>query len=510
MMSDILEELAQARPTALDRAAPGWDVRRERLLAELGERVAGQPTDGSMAGPQADEPKAGSRAPRYGSRRRRTLLVLAAAAAAVIVVIVGAALQTGQRVVPQPIQSATAPTVDPALPVHRVGPGEYFLRRTTTTVDTGQGVQSYQRAVWFDERGTMWSFNAEPDGSTRSGGPLAAGDAANPLSFTGAIGDDPEAAEKLLAARASGVADSVREAVEANLSPLQYRTLQQVLLRLNGAKRLADGADTLSRHATVIETPGRAGTVLRFYFDPATSEVLEVRTLGAGGGASEIGRSVLVGEVRPAAPVPPFDPVVPGSTPRATAQLNRPVAPGQYLRRFVTVETADGSSTDGSQWVDSGQRRWLGSGGRVSGPVELPVPRGKTVAEYLAAMPARSDGIDDWFASGLKPECGECLLARADALMLGNLDATRRQWAIAAIARVEAATDTPLADRLGRPARELRLPAQVGDRTVEHVYRYDPQTWELLEWRIDDPDGHPSGVVGLVFRDSEVTDQPPG
>ena len=36
-------------------------VDMHRLLAELGERVAGQPTDGSMAGPQADEPKAGSR-----------------------------------------------------------------------------------------------------------------------------------------------------------------------------------------------------------------------------------------------------------------------------------------------------------------------------------------------------------------------------------------------------------------------------------------------------------------
>ena len=163
MMSDILEELAQARPAELDRAAPGWAVRREQLLADLDDRVSRQPPGDPASGP----------------RHRRTLLALAAAAAAVVVVIVGAALQSGQRVQPQPARTATAPAADPRRPVHPVGPGEYFLRRTTTTVDAGRGVQAYQRAVWFDDTGTMWSFSIEPGGTTRTGGPFAPGDAAH-------------------------------------------------------------------------------------------------------------------------------------------------------------------------------------------------------------------------------------------------------------------------------------------------------------------------------------------
>ena len=494
MMSDILEELAQARPAELDRAAPGWAVRREQLLADLDDRVSRQPPGDPASGP----------------RHRRTLLALAAAAAAVVVVIVGAALQSGQRVQPQPARTATAPAADPRRPVHPVGPGEYFLRRTTTTVDAGRGVQAYQRAVWFDDTGTMWSFSIEPGGTTRTGGPFAPGDAANPLSFTRAIGDDPVAAEKLLTARASGVTDSVQEAADANLSALQYRTLQQVLLRQAGARRLADGADTLSRPALVIETPGRMGTVLRFYFDAGTSEILEVRTLRPGGGETELGRSILVGDVRSGEPAPPFDPVVPSATPPAAAQLNRPLAPGQYLRRSVTIEDGAGSSTNGSQWVSSDQRRWLGAPGNVAGPDELPAPAGMSVEQYLAAMPTQVDRIDGWLVDGLDPSCGACLLSRADALMLGNLDATRRQWVIVAIARAEGATEEPITDRLGRPARELRLPAEVDGRTVDHLYRYEPETKELLEWGIHDPDGHPTGVVWLTFLGSEVTDQPPG
>ena len=42
-MSDILEELTRARPVDLDRTAPGWDLRREQLLAELDDKVSAQP-----------------------------------------------------------------------------------------------------------------------------------------------------------------------------------------------------------------------------------------------------------------------------------------------------------------------------------------------------------------------------------------------------------------------------------------------------------------------------------
>lgn len=306
MMSDILEELAQARPVDLHRAAPGWDVRRERLLAELDDRMSAQPESGA----------------RPTTRRRRGLVVLAAAAAAVVVVIVGAVVQSGQQVQPEPARTVGVPSVDPTRPVHEVKRGEYFLRRTTTTVDVGQGVQAYQRPAWFDDDGTMWSFSTDPDGTTTTEGPLAPADPANPLSFTQAIGDDSAAAEKLLAARPSGVTDAVQKAADANLSRRQLHTLQQVLLRQDGARRLADGADTLSRPALVVEAPGRAGTTLRFYFDAGTSEILEVRTLqiGSGGAEAELGRSIRVGEVRPSEPVPPFDPVVRDATPPAAVQ----------------------------------------------------------------------------------------------------------------------------------------------------------------------------------------------
>lgn len=185
------------------------------------------------------------------------------------------------------------------------------------------------------------------------------------------------------------------------------------------------------------------------------------------------------------------------------------MAPGQYLRRLVTIETADGSSVSGSQWVDSDQRRWLGTDGNTEGPDQLPAPAGMSAQQYLAAMPTRSDGIEEWLAKGLDPSCGACLLSRADALMLGNLDATRREWAIAALARVEDATDRPTTDGLGRRRGSLRLPAEVDGRTIERVYRYDPATRELLEWLIYDPDGRPTGAVRLTFVGSEVTDRPP-
>lgn len=493
-MSDILEELTRARPVDLDRTAPGWDLRREQLLAELDDKVSAQP----------------ERDKRSSGRHGRALVVLAAAAAAVVVVIVGAAVQSSQRVQPEPAQTVSAPSVDPNRPVHRLKPGEFFLRRTTTTVDVGQGTQAYQRAVWFDDKGTMWSFSTDPDGTTSSAGPLAATDSANPLSFTQAIGDDPGAAEKVLAAQPSGLTDAVQQAVDADLSPRQLRTVQQVLLRQVGAHRLPDGADTLSRPAVVVETPGRSGTVLRFYFDPGTSEILEVRTFQIRSGKeAELGRSIRVGEVVPKTPAPPFDPVVPGPTTPQTTQLNRPLAPGQYLRRSVTMEASDGSSTRGSQWVDSEQRRWLGTEKQVEGPERLPLPTGMSAQRYLAAMPTRSDRIEGWLAKGLDPSCGECLLSRADGLMLGNLDATQREWVIAALARVEGATDWPTTDQLGRPARELTVPAEIDGRTVEHLYRYDAETRELLEWLVDDPDGRPSGVVGLTFAGSEVTSQPP-
>ncbi len=426
------------------------------------------------------------------------------------VVVIGAAVQTGQRTQPMPAHTVGVPTIDPNRPVHQVNPGEYFLRRTTTTVDTGRGVQAYQRAAWFDDKGTMWSFSTMPDGTTASEGPLAPNDPANPLSFTQRIGDDPVAAEKVLAAQPSGLTDAVQQAADADLSPRQLRTLQQVLLRQDGARRLPDNADTLSRPAVVIDAPGRSGTVLRFYFDATTSEILQVRTFQVRSGReTELGRSLSLAEVVPGEPAPPFDPVVPDPTPPDPSRLNRPIAPGQYVKRSVTIETADGSSTSGSQWVDSEQRRWLGTDKRVDGPDKLPVPAGMSAQQYLAAMPARSDRIEGWFGKGLDPSCGACLLARADGLMLGNLDATQRDWVIAALARVEGATDQPTTDQRERPVRELRVPAETGGRTVEHVYRYDPDTKELLEWMVYDPDGRPSGVVGLTFTGSEVTSQTP-
>ena len=491
MMSDILEELVQARPVELDRAAPGWNLRREQLLAELDDRVT--------ADPQPD---------RRSNSRRRALLMAAAAAAVAIVVIVGASIQTGQRVQPDPARVVSATAVDPTRPVHAVGPGEYFLRRTSSTLDVGQGEQTYQRAAWFDDQGQMWTLSAAPDGATTATGPLGKQDAANPLSFMTGLSEDPATAQRVLEKRQPGVVDSIQQAADANLSPAQYVTLQQVLLRLKGAARLPDGADTLSRPAVVVEAPGRAGTTVRFYFDPSTAEILEVRSYAGQGQHGELGRSVLVGDVRSAQPSPPFDPVVPAASVPATEQMNRPLSAGQYLRRSVIVEGPDGVKSDGTQWVDAGQRRWLGVGGALSGSDEVPAPAGLSSQQYLAAMPDQVDQVERWFDKGLG-SCGECLLARADALMLANLNQAQRQSVIAAIARQEDATDEPITDSMGRAARELRLPAEVDGRTVEHLYRYDPVTSELLEWGSWDPDGKPTGITWLTFLGSEVTTDPP-